>query len=170
MSGRDGGTPFALDREKTPRRAGALVTTAAVLRVLVADDDRGFCAAAEVALAAHENVVVVGCAHTGLDAVALTAALSPDMVLLGLKMPLLDGLTVAETLRRIKPGTKVVIVTGSDDDSVAEAARNAGVAAFLRKDARLFENLDLTISLASVSFALFDRGEGGGEGSQPAAG
>jgi len=122
--------------------------------VLVADRDRGFCAAAEAVLAGNERVQVVGCAHDGPQALALAASLVPDLVLLGIGLPLLDGVSVARRLRQLRQGTLVVLVGGVEDDAFADAERRSGATAFLKRDAQLFENLELTLALASVTALL----------------
>ncbi len=108
------------------------------IRVLVADDQElvrsGFC----VILDAAEGITVVGEAGTGAEAIAGVAALDPDVVLMDIRMPELDGLGAT---RRIVTGAvvgrpKVVILTTFDlDDYVYEALR-AGASGFLLKDAR----------------------------------
>jgi len=105
--------------------------------VVVADDQElvrsGFC----VILEATEGVIVVGEAANGIEAVAAVQAHQPDVVLMDIRMPEMDGLEATRLIKREQAttGTKVVILTTFDlDDYVYEALR-AGASGFLLKDA-----------------------------------
>jgi DNA-binding NarL/FixJ family response regulator len=109
----------------------------APIRVLVVDDQdlvrAGFC----VILDAADGISVVGEAGNGADAVAAVAAHAPDVVLMDIRMPGMDGLEATRLVTRAGPedGPKVVILTTFDlDDYVYEALR-AGASGFLLKDA-----------------------------------
>ena len=111
---------------------------AAPVRVLVVDDQElvraGFC----VILDATEGISVVGEAGNGADAVAVAAAQAPDVVLMDIRMPGMDGLEATRLITRARDpqaGPRVVILTTFDlDDYVYEALR-AGASGFLLKDA-----------------------------------
>ena len=108
------------------------------IRVLVADDQElvraGFC----VILDATDGIAVVGEAANGAEAVAAVAAHQPDVVLMDIRMPGMDGLEATRLItgsRQGEPGPKVVMLTTFDlDDYVYEALR-AGASGFLLKDA-----------------------------------
>ncbi len=108
----------------------------AQIRVLVVDDQdlvrAGFC----VILDAAEGVRVVGEAGNGAEAVAAARALDPDVVLMDIRMPGMDGLEATRQIAgRAEGGPKIVILTTFDlDDYVYEALR-AGASGFLLKDA-----------------------------------
>ena len=107
---------------------------AAGIRVLVADDQElvraGFC----VILGAADGIDVIGEAADGEQAVALAAALAPDVVLMDIRMPAMDGLAATRLITAGQPASKVVMLTTFDlDDYVYEALR-AGASGFLLKD------------------------------------
>ena len=83
------------------------------LRVLIADDHEPFVCSLEQLLAHDASVQVVGVAHDGVEAVRLAASLDPDLVLLDVDMPRLDGLQAAEQIKERRPATRIVIVTGT---------------------------------------------------------
>jgi two-component system, NarL family, response regulator DesR len=120
------------------------------LRVLLADPDRSFCAAVEAVLARSERVQVVGCAHDGVQALALARSHTPDLVLLGVELGARDQSSV-EGLRRLRPGTAVVLLADGGNEALGEAMRTTGASAVMKKDAHLSENLELVAALASLS-------------------
>jgi DNA-binding NarL/FixJ family response regulator len=109
------------------------------IRVLIVDDQAMVREGFGALLAAQDDIVVVGAAGDGAEAVELTRRLTPDVVLMDVRMPVLDGL--AATRRLLGPagvpadGPRVLILTTFDlDDYVYEALR-AGASGFLLKDA-----------------------------------
>ncbi|MEU4767010.1 response regulator transcription factor [Actinosynnema sp. NPDC023794] len=107
-----------------------------MIRVLVADDQALVRAGFRMILEAREDLDVVGEAADGVEAVDLTASLEPDVVLMDVRMPTVDGL---EATRRIvtsgSPARVLVLTTYDVDDSVYAALR-AGASGFLLKDVR----------------------------------
>jgi DNA-binding NarL/FixJ family response regulator len=102
--------------------------------VLVVDDHAAFRAAASALLRA-EGFDVVGEAAEGTSAVALTRRLGPDVVLLDVQLPGLDGFAVAEQLADL-PGTPAVVLVSSREASAyGSRLARAGVAGFLHKQA-----------------------------------
>jgi DNA-binding NarL/FixJ family response regulator len=117
-----------------PGPATTAADAATSTRMLVADDQElvraGFC----VILGAAEGIEVAGEAADGEQAVALAAALAPDVVLMDIRMPGMDGLAAARLITARQPSPKVVMLTTFDlDDYVYEALR-AGASGFLLKD------------------------------------
>ncbi|MER5184458.1 response regulator transcription factor [Streptomyces sp. NPDC002896] len=106
------------------------------IRVLIADDQAMVRAGFAMILAAEDDIEVVAEAGDGLQAVELAGRHRPDVVLMDIRMPRLDGL---EALRRLtRPGTvappKVVVVTTFDDDEYVHRALHDGACGFLIKD------------------------------------
>ena len=104
------------------------------VRVLVADDEPLFIENVQALVAHDERVEVVGRATNGQEAVDLAIALAPDVVLVDLTMPVLDGIEATRQIRERQPQACVLVLTGSSISADVERARQAGVAAFLTKD------------------------------------
>ncbi|MGY1602500.1 response regulator [Geodermatophilus sp. SYSU D00815] len=108
--------------------------TTGPVRVLLADDQALFREALGTLLAARPEVEVVGEAGNGAEAVERAAALSPDVVLMDLHMPVLDGVAATRRLRAEQPGVRVLALTTFDDDEDVFAALRAGALGYLLKD------------------------------------
>jgi DNA-binding NarL/FixJ family response regulator len=104
------------------------------VRVLVADDDPMFVESIDTLLRGDARVQVIGSATNGQDAVDLARALAPDVTLMDIAMPVLDGIEAARRIRLDHPNACVLILTGSSFATDVDRARRAGVAGFLSKD------------------------------------
>lgn len=105
------------------------------LRVLAADDQRVVRDGLAMILSLLPDVEVVGTAADGEEAIALAARLRPDVILMDLRMPRMDGVEATRRLRADHPEVKVVVLTTyADDRSVMDALR-AGAVGYLTKDA-----------------------------------
>jgi DNA-binding NarL/FixJ family response regulator len=103
-----------------------------VIKILIADDQAMVREGFGALLGAQPDMLVVGDAQDGAAAVARSRELRPDVVLMDIRMPVMDGL---EATRRLQDGPRVLILTTFDlDDYVYEALR-AGASGFLLKDA-----------------------------------
>jgi DNA-binding NarL/FixJ family response regulator len=105
-----------------------------MVRILIADDHRLFAEALRAILDAEPSVDVVGLAASGAEAVQQTAELGPDVVLMDINMPGLDGLEATRRILAEQPETHVLMVTGSDARQDVDAARVAGAAGYVTKD------------------------------------
>jgi two-component system, NarL family, response regulator len=106
----------------------------ASLRILIADDHRLFAKTLEALVAGEPGLEIVGVAEDGLEALQLSMSLSPDLVLMDIDMPRLDGLRATARLRELGLGAAVIVLTASDDPAHSQAALGAGAAAYLTKD------------------------------------
>lgn len=106
-----------------------------MIRVVVADDHRVVRVGLEQLLATFEDIEAVGFAAGGEEAVALCLELEPDVLLLDLSMPDLDGIEVTGRLRESVPGTRVVVFTSFSDRERIVQALDAGAIGYLLKDA-----------------------------------
>ena len=103
------------------------------LRALIADDSELYAEALVLTLELEPSVEVVGHARDGQEAVDLSLSLRPDVVLMDLDMPVLDGIEATKAVLRELPDTRIVMVTGSADENDRRQAEAAGVAAYVRK-------------------------------------
>jgi DNA-binding NarL/FixJ family response regulator len=103
-------------------------------RVLIADDEPLFVETVQALLSGDDRVEVVGTAANGHDAVDLAVALHPDVTLMDISMPMLDGIEATRRIREHLPDACVLVLTGSSISADVDRARQAGVAAFLTKD------------------------------------
>ena len=107
-----------------------------MIRVLLADDQGLVRTGFRMILGAEDDLEVVGEAADGLEAVDLVAALEPDVVLMDIRMPGLDGIEATRRALAVRPEVRVVVLTTFDLDEYVYAALRAGASAFLLKDAK----------------------------------
>jgi DNA-binding NarL/FixJ family response regulator len=105
-----------------------------VARVLVVDDQNLFRSGLASLLAEDERVEIVGQASNGADAVKLAAKLKPDVVLMDIKMPEVDGIEATRQITESVPGVKVLVLTTFDTDSQVIQALKAGASGYVLKD------------------------------------
>jgi len=118
------------------------------IRVLIADDQQLVRSGFRVLLDAQPDIEVVGEATDGLTAVAEARRLRPDIVLMDIRMPRVDGIEATRTLTGTLPGTRVIILTTYDLDEYVFDALRAGACGFLLKDVR---TADLADAVRTVS-------------------
>jgi DNA-binding NarL/FixJ family response regulator len=106
-----------------------------VIRVLITDDHPLARAGLEHLLGALDDITVVGAAGSGAEAVRLAGEHEPDVVLMDLEMPDMDGIETTEALRARHPGAAVVVLTSFSDRERILAALDAGAVGYLLKDA-----------------------------------
>jgi DNA-binding NarL/FixJ family response regulator len=104
------------------------------LRVLIADDHRLFAEALEAILATDERIEVVGQAGDGSEAVELARRLGPDVVLMDVSMPVLDGFEATREIRAASDDTHVLMLTGSNSRADVDRSREAGASGYVTKD------------------------------------
>jgi DNA-binding NarL/FixJ family response regulator len=125
------------------------------IRVLIADDQQLLRAGFRVILQAEDGIDVVGEAEDGADAVAQARSLRPDVVLMDIRMPKLDGLAATEHLMKLPDGPRVVMLTTFDENEYVVRALRAGAYGFLLKDAPP-SRLVAAIRAAAVGDALIE--------------
>ncbi len=113
-----------------------------MIRVLLVDDQQLIRAGLRMLCDAQPDIEVVGEAGNGRDAVALTARLAPDVVVMDLRMPGVDGITATGRILADRPATRVLVLTTFGDDDHLYPALTAGACGFLLKDAPPEELLD----------------------------
>ena len=110
-------------------------------RVVIADDHPTIRAGLRALLLSHDDLVVVGEACNGRDAITLWQETRPDVGLFDLRMPTLDGIEALRLIRESQPQAAVIILTTFGRDADIERAVDAGARAYLHKDADLSEIL-----------------------------
>ena len=118
------------------------------LRVLVADDHPVFRDGLRLALGVAPELELVGEAENGLQAVEAYARLRPDVVLMDLQMPVLDGVEATRRIMDADPGAAIVVLTLLDDDESVVAALRAGARGYLLKESSC---ADIVRALESVA-------------------
>jgi DNA-binding NarL/FixJ family response regulator len=105
-----------------------------MIRVLICDDQHVVCEGLGAILKTAPQVTVVGVAHDGAEAVELAAATRPDVVLMDLKMPIINGVQATREIHARFPGVHVLVLTTYDADEWVFDAIRAGASGYLLKD------------------------------------
>jgi two-component system, NarL family, nitrate/nitrite response regulator NarL len=104
------------------------------VRVLIVDDEPLFVELVQALLGAEEGIEVVGTAPDGKQGVELTGALGPDLIVMDVSMPVMNGIEATRTIRERDPAASVLILTGGSNIAEIDNARKAGAAGYLTKD------------------------------------
>ena len=120
------------------------------IRVLIADDHRLFAEALEAILAGDARITVVGQARDGREAVELARELRPDVVLMDVSMPVLDGFEAARAIRADRADTRILMLTGSSSRADVDLAREAGAAGYVTKDRIAAELIAAIVEIAAT--------------------
>jgi DNA-binding NarL/FixJ family response regulator len=104
-----------------------------MIRILLADDQGNVRKGLRMRLELEDGLNVVGEAADGASALALARTLSPDLILMDVEMPGMDGIAATEQLVKESPDCPVVVLTIHDDPTTRERARSAGACGFVSK-------------------------------------
>ncbi len=105
-----------------------------MIRVLLVDDQALFCEGLRTLLDLQPDIEVVGEANNGREAIECVARAAPDVVLMDIQMPVLDGVAATRDIRAHHPNTRVIVLTTFDDDEYVFEALRAGAVGYLLKD------------------------------------
>jgi DNA-binding NarL/FixJ family response regulator len=119
------------------------------VRVLIADDHRLFAEALEAILQMDDRIEVVAHARDGREAVELWEQHRPDLTLMDISMPVMDGLDAVREIRALDPKACILMLTGSNARDDVDRAREAGVAGYVTKDRIAAELIDAILEVAS---------------------
>jgi DNA-binding NarL/FixJ family response regulator len=125
------------------------------VRVVVVDDQRIVRDGLVTVVGTLEGVEVVGSAADGAEALEVVARTAPDVVLMDLRMPGVDGVAATGAIRRDHPATRVVVLTTYADDESVLAALSAGASGYLTKDASR-EDIRRALEAAAAGHAVLD--------------
>ncbi len=141
------------------------------IRVVVVDDHQLMLDAIRLTLEQSEDIELVGEALTGSEALPLIGRTQPDLVLLDIRMPQMDGLTCLGKIRERHPQIKVVILSGIDEPEQIQTALKHGASAFVVKhvDPRDLASA-LRQAMAGTVFQMLGSGESSEENAAKAAG
>jgi DNA-binding NarL/FixJ family response regulator len=105
------------------------------IRILIVDDQTMFRSGMRVLLGTQTDFEVIGEAADGEEAISRAASLKPDVVLMDLRMPVLDGAAATRRLRSAQPEVKVIVLTTFDEDEAVFDGIRSGAIGYLLKDA-----------------------------------
>ena len=104
------------------------------VRVLIVDDHRLFAEALELILVGDGRIEIAGHAGTGEEAIEAAKSARPDVVLMDIAMPVMDGLEATRRIAEEVPGTAILMLTGSNSRIDVDQAKQAGAAGYVTKD------------------------------------
>ena len=104
------------------------------IRLMLVDDQALFREGLRTLLSVYDDLEVVGEANNGQEAVDIAPELKPDVILMDLRMPVLDGVAATRLLHESMPDTKIIVLTTFDDDDHVFDGLRAGAVGYLLKD------------------------------------
>ena len=119
------------------------------IRVLIADDHRLFAEALEAILGGESRIEIVARARNGAEALELALELDPDVVLMDISMPVMDGIEATRRIREARSDACVLMLTGSNASADVDRAREAGAAGYVTKDRIASELVEAIIDAAN---------------------
>jgi DNA-binding NarL/FixJ family response regulator len=127
----------------------AATTLSKTIRVLIADDHRLFAQALEAILSTDDRIQVAGHARDGREALELAERLDPDVILMDIAMPVMDGFEATRQIREAKPRACILMLTGSNSRTDVDRARKAGAAGYVTKDRIAAELIDAILEVVA---------------------
>ncbi len=131
-----------------------------VLNVVIVDDTPDIRMLTRMALELDSDIRVVAEAENGREGIEVVASHQPDVVVLDMAMPVMDGLEALPHIRRASPATRVLVVSGFDSVTLATSALDAGADGYLQKGASPLDLLDRVKELAALPRSARAVGEG----------
>jgi len=119
------------------------------IKVMIVDDQSIIRDGLESLLEAHEDIDVIGLAENGEDACKNANLIKPDVILMDIRMPLLNGVEATKCIKKENPDIKIIILTTFDDDTYIIEAMRCGASGYLLKDIRsdkLYEAIKDSVS------------------------
>lgn len=117
-----------------------------MLRFLIADDNAAYCAVLCQMIESRPDWSVVAEANDGAQAVRLAAQFAPDVVLIDVNMPVMNGIVAIQRIKHVVPWARAIAFSGYDDEEFHEASLRAGADCYLRKEDLDLENLSRLIA------------------------
>ncbi|MBZ8183141.1 MAG: response regulator transcription factor [Oscillatoria sp. PMC 1051.18] len=124
-----------------------------VLQVLVVDDHELTRFTLKLALASKRNIELVGLATNGQEAVDMVERYHPDVIVLDLQMPVMDGLSASNLIKKIAPSTQIIAYSSVEDAQGEAKTKKAHIDAFCQKDTPTESLINLIEQLGERSLA-----------------
>ena len=118
------------------------------IRLVICDDTADLRRMLSIVIGLESDIVVVGEASNGREAIEMAGSLQPDVMLLDVSMPVMDGIEALPSIREVSPGTAIVMLTGFASDKVRAEATSAGANGFVEKGS------DVAVVVRSVRSAM----------------
>lgn len=117
------------------------------LRVLVVDDHELTRFSLKVALSSQENIELVGLASNGQEAIEMVERHHPDVIILDIQMPVMDGLSASTHIKNIEPKTQIIAYSSQEDPKLKDKSQTKSLDAFCKKDTATPELIELVREL-----------------------
>jgi len=117
------------------------------LRVLVVDDHELTRFSLKLALSCQENIELVGLASNGQEAIAMVERHHPDVIILDLQMPIMDGWSASTHIKDISPKTQIIAYSSLEDPKLKEVSQTNSLDAFCKKDTATLDLIKLVREL-----------------------
>jgi len=117
------------------------------LRVLVVDDHELTRFSLKLALSSHENIELVGLASNGQEAIEMVERHHPDVIILDLQMPIMDGWSASAYIKDIEPKTQIIAYSSQEDPKLKDITKTESLDAFCQKDTATPELIKLVKEL-----------------------
>ncbi len=119
------------------------------LRVLVVDDHELTRFSLKLALSTQKNIELVGLASNGKEAIEMVERHRPDVIILDLQMPVMDGLSASNYIKSIEPNTQIIAYSSVDDPQIEVMSQTARIDVFCKKDTATKDLINLVKQLGS---------------------
>jgi len=120
-----------------------------MITIVIVDDQPTVRAGLRMRLSLEADLQIVGAAQDGKNALDVVARLKPDIVIMDLEMPVMDGLAATQSLKSLAPECRVIMLTIHDDEATCKRAHDSGAAGFVSKHADDSVLLNVIHALAS---------------------
>lgn len=120
-----------------------------LLRVLVVDDHELTRFSLKLALATQSHIELVGLASNGQEAIEMVERYRPDVIILDLQMPVMDGLSASSHIKSVSPNTQIIAYTSVEDPQLEVMSQTAPIDAFCKKDTATKDLINLVKQLGN---------------------